>query len=83
MDGIVATAAGEEEEEGRPTKVLSTKLSMEDFMMCKAMSQRLFENNLLKEDTISELIRALLTFSILDYNFHNMENVKVLLGSSD
>jgi hypothetical protein len=31
----------------------------------------------------SELIRALLTFSILDYDFHNMENVKVLLGSSD
>jgi len=24
-----------------------------------------------------------LTFSILDYDFHNMENVKVLLGSSD
>jgi hypothetical protein len=82
MDRTVATAAGKEEE-GRPTKVLSTKLSAEDFMTCKTISQKLFENKLLKEDTISELIRALLTFSILDYNYRNMENVKVLLGSSD
>ena len=81
MDGTIAMAAGEEEQERRPTKVLSTKLSAEDFMICKTMSQTLFENKLLKEATISELIRALLTFSILDYNSHNMENV--LLGSPD
>ena len=83
MDGTIAAAAREGEQEGRPIKVLSTKLSIEDFMTCKTMSQKLFENRLLKEDTISELIRALLTFSISDFKYHNMENVKVLLGSSD
>jgi hypothetical protein len=83
MDGTFTMAAGEGEQEGRPVKVLSTKLSAEDFMMCKTMSQKLFENKLLKEATISELIRALLTFSISDFKYNNMENVKVLLGSSD
>jgi hypothetical protein len=83
MDGTVAMAAGEEEQEGRPTKVLSTKLSIEDFMTCKTMSQELFENKLLKEATISELIRALLTFSISDFKYNNMENVRVMLGALD
>ena len=83
MDDTFTMAAGEVEDEGRPTKVLSTKLSIEDFMTCKTMSQKLFENKMLKESTISELIRALLTFSISDFKYHNMENVKVLLGSSD
>lgn len=65
MDGTFGTTAGEgEQEEERPTKVLSTKLSIEDFMMCKTISQKLFENKLVKEATISELIRALLTFQI-------------------
>jgi hypothetical protein len=83
MDGIVAMAAGEGEQEGKPTKVLSTKLSAEDFMMCKTMSQKLFENKLVKEATISELIRALLTFSISDFKYNNMENVRVMLGALD
>ena len=83
MDGTVATAAGEEEQDARPTKVLSTKLSEEDFMMCKTMSQKLFENRLVKEATISELIRALLTFSISDFKYNNMENVRVMLGALD
>jgi hypothetical protein len=43
MDDTFTMAAGEVEDEGRPTKVLSTKLSAEDFMTCK-----LFLKNYLK-----------------------------------
>jgi hypothetical protein len=39
MDDTFTMAEGEVEDEGRPTKVLSTKLSAEDFMTCKTMSQ--------------------------------------------
>jgi hypothetical protein len=83
MDGTVAMAGAEQEHEGRPTKVLSTKLSTHDFMICKTMSRKLFENKLIKEATISELIRALLTFSISDFKYYNMENVRVMLGALD
>ena len=80
---LLQRRTGEEEQDARPTKVLSTKLSEEDFMMCKTMSQKLFENRLVKEATISELIRALLTFSISDFKYNNMENVRVMLGALD
>jgi hypothetical protein len=43
----------------------------------------IFENKLVKEATISELIRALLTFSISDFKYNNMENVRVMLGALD
>lgn len=43
----------------------------------------IFENKLVKEATISELIRALLTFSISDFKYNNIANVRVLLGALD
>ena len=61
------------------TKVLSTKLSIEDHNTCKLIAGQLFKDRIIGEPTTSALIRALLMFAIHDFKDMNMQNLKVIL----
>jgi hypothetical protein len=57
------------------TKVLSTKLSLEDHSTCKLIAGHLFNERIIDESTTSALIRALLMFAIKDFKDWNMQNL--------
>jgi hypothetical protein len=62
------------------TKVLSTKLSIQDHNICKLIAGQLFKERIIDEPTTSALIRALLSFAIKDFKDMNMQNLQVILG---
>jgi threonine dehydratase len=62
------------------TKVLSTKLSIQDHNICKLIAGQLFKERIVEEPTTSALIRALLSFAIKDFKDRNMQNLQVILG---
>jgi threonine dehydratase len=62
------------------TKVLSTKLSIQDHNICKLIAGQLFKERIIDEPTTSALIRALLSFAIKDFKDRNMQNLQVILG---
>jgi hypothetical protein len=66
--------------EGRDhlTKVLSTKLSIEDYDSIRKIAKELFEKRIIKAPTTSELIRASLTFVLNQHD--NTDNMEVILG---
>jgi hypothetical protein len=65
---------------GHLTKVLSTKLSIEDYDSIKKIARELFEKRIIKAPTISELIRSSLVFVLNQHN--NTDNMEVILGES-
>jgi deoxyhypusine synthase len=81
MDTI--ESSGQKLDDEKLNRVLSTKLSIDDYNTCKVIAQKLFENRYIKEATTSELIRELLLFSINDYKNRKMDNLEVILGKID
>jgi hypothetical protein len=74
------TLIGAKDAHNHLTKVLSTKLSLEDHNTCKLIAGQLFKERILDEPTTSALIRALLMFAIKDFKDMKMQNLKVILG---
>jgi DNA-directed RNA polymerase alpha subunit len=60
------------------TKVLSTKLSIEDYDSIKKIARELFEKRIIKAPTTSELITASLVFVLNQHT--NTDNMEVILG---
>jgi hypothetical protein len=75
---VIIILLAQVEGRGHLTKVLSTKLSIEDYDSIKKIAKELFEKRIIKAPTTSELIRASLTFVLNQHD--NTDNMEVILG---